>query len=311
MKALVGPGFLRAWTPRVFGGWELSASEGVRLFEAIARVDSSAGWIVANCCDIVTASQPLPDEGAAEVLSDPAAVIVGGLFPPGVAVPTDNGYLISGKWNFMSACHHGTWQVGAAVVLDAEGNPTIAPSGEPSLIVFWVEAKDGTIRDNWDTLGMRGTGSHDVELNQVFIPFRRITPLGPIHPGSAFGGSLYGLHTWIAAPTIAVVALGIGSSALDEAIELASRKTPNFTASALAARPVAQDRLARAKARIDASRCYLHCALDDLQAHIAGGGALSRERAASPLARWRATSPRWRAAPRGRCRSPDGPQHYR
>lgn len=277
MKALVDSGFLRAWTPRALGGWELSAGEGVRLFEAVARVDSSAGWIVANCCAIVTASQSLPDESAAEILRDPAAVIVGGLFPPGVAVPVDDGYMISGRWSFVSGCHYGTWQLGAAIILDSDGNPTVAPNGDPALVVFWADGAAGTIVDNWDTLGMRGTGSHDVELNDVFVPHGRTVPFGPIHPGSAFRGPLYAFHNWVAGIEVAAVALGIGDAALGAAIGLASRKTPNFTASAIAERPVAQDRLARARANLDAGRAYLHSAIEDLHVHLDGGGALSPE----------------------------------
>ncbi|MEA3213858.1 MAG: indole-3-acetate monooxygenase, partial [Acidimicrobiia bacterium] len=184
-----------------------------------------------------------------------------------------------GRFNFVSGCHYGTWQVGAAIILDANGNPVLAPHGEPNLVVFFADAKAGTIHDNWNTLGMRGTGSHDMEMQQVFVPDRRTVMLGPIHPGSAFQGSLYRLHNYLAPPTVAAVALGIARSALQSAIDLAGRKTPNFASSSIAARPVAQDRLARAKARLDAARAYLLCTLDEVQGYFEDGGEFSPEAA--------------------------------
>jgi alkylation response protein AidB-like acyl-CoA dehydrogenase len=118
-----------------------------------------------------------------------------------------------------------------------------------------------------------------MEMQQVFVPDRRTVMLGPIHPGSAFQGSLYRLHNYLAPPTVAAVALGIARSALQSAIELAGRKTPNFPSSSIAARPVAQDRLARAKARLDAARAYLLCTLDEVQGYFDDGGEFSPEAA--------------------------------
>jgi indole-3-acetate monooxygenase len=121
---------------------------------------------------------------------------------------------------------------------------------------------DGWVLDTWHTLGMRGTGSNDVRIEQVFIPNRlcwRIAPLTVTDP--AFGGPLYRLGLWLVGPMNASVALGIARAALDDLIELAGRKVPSYTQVGLADRPVVQDRVARARASTEAGSGYIESAL--------------------------------------------------
>ena len=125
---------------------------------------------------------------------------------------------------------------------------------------------------------MRGTGSCDMKLTDVFIPERRTFILGPFdNPGSAYRGPLYAFRLWLAGPPIASVALGIARAALDDFIELAGRKTPSYTQVALGDRSTIQDRVARATAMLEASRAYLYRALDDAWDHLQTGARISPE----------------------------------
>jgi len=143
--------------------------------------------------------------------------------------------------------------------------------------MIFFPAAEAEIVDTWHTLGMRGTGSHDIQLTDVFIPERRAFVMRPFdNLGSAYRGPLYAFRLWLAGPTIASVALGIARS-VDDFIALAGRKTPSYTQVALSDRAKNQDRVARAKAMVDASRSYLYRVLDDTWAYPSTGAKITPE----------------------------------
>jgi alkylation response protein AidB-like acyl-CoA dehydrogenase len=183
------------------------------------------------------------------------------------------GYQVDGRWAFGSGARHGDWLTGMAVVLDG-GQPVLGPDGRPTLVLVFFPPADAEVVDNWDTLGMRGTGSHDVGLVDRFVPEHRSAVVAPWDPQDpAFGGPLYRFHMWLAGAEIGAVALGVARAAIDELTELAHRKTPSYTDRGLAERPIVQDHVARATAAVGAARAYLHQVLDETFARFAAGEA--------------------------------------
>lgn len=277
MAAMVETGIFRTWMPRAFGGLEMAPTPAIQLFEEIARIDSAAGWVASNSCAITPLCQVLPDAGATEICADPDTVLAGGWFPPGSAVPVAGGYCVSGQWTFGSGCQHAHWLTAMGIIVD-HGKPRIGPNGQPVQVMLFFPAAEAEIVDTWHTLGMRGTGSHDIKLTEVFIPERRTFIMGPFdHPGSAFRGPLYAFRLWLFGPPIASVALGIARAAIEDCIALAGRKIPNNTQVALSDRSTVQDRVARAKAMVDAARAYLYRALDDTWAYLSSGAKITPE----------------------------------
>jgi alkylation response protein AidB-like acyl-CoA dehydrogenase len=137
-----------------------------------------------------------------------------------------------------------------------------------------LPAGEAEVVDHWDTLGMRGTGSHDVRVSDLFVPARRTYVVGPfVAPGSAFTGPLYKFHMWLGAPALAAVALGVAQAAVDELTRHAQDKTPSYTAQPHAVRPFVPDHVARAAAEVGAGEAYLHRALQDAYRHFESGGA--------------------------------------
>jgi alkylation response protein AidB-like acyl-CoA dehydrogenase len=129
-----------------------------------------------------------------------------------------------------------------------------------------VPAAQAEVIDHWDTLGMRGTGSHDVQVQDVFVPTHLAWPLGPYAPvNPAFTDALTRMGLWWFSPLVASVSLGIARAALADLVELAQAKTPSYAQTALADKPVVQDKLARARATLDAGRAYLYTALADAE----------------------------------------------
>lgn len=271
VSALLDAAVFRAWVPKALGGLELDPISGLRLFEGIAHADGSAGWVASNSANVALGGQILPDEGAAELFSDPRALPAVAAFPPGAAVPVEGGYRVSGQWNFGSGCQYATTLATAAVVMDGEA-PRMGPDGNPVLAFIMLKADEIEVVENWNTLGLRGTGSHDFRAADVFVPERRTALLGPFdHPGVAYRGPLYRMGFWLDGIRIAITALGIARAALDAFVKLAQTKLPNGTMSVLADRSIVQDQVARAQAMIEAGRATVYQSVEDAWQYVQGG----------------------------------------
>lgn len=265
MNALNDAGVLRAFLPEVYGGAGLDAVSGVELFEKLGYIDSAAAWVGFISSAGAWLSVVLPPEAADELLGDPRSVINGTLLPGFGAVPVEGGYRISGRTAFGSGCEHATWLQCQAVVLE-NGAPKFGPNGIPEALLVNFPASEARIIDTWNTLGMRGTGSHDFEVNDVFVPEHRVWRMGPFTPvNPAFTGPLPRLGIWWFSAGVASISLGVARAAVDELIALAQTKTPTYTHTGLADKSVVQDKVARARAGLDAARSYLHSSLSQAQ----------------------------------------------
>ena len=280
MNAILDAGLMRTWTPKAYGGLEMDPIPAFKMFEAIARIDSAAGWIVANSCGISSFSW-YPVEANKEMRADPRGFPAGSWFPPGTAEPVEGGYRVSGRWSFGSGCNYANWLTGQALVTE-NGSPKIGVNGKPIALIVFFPASEATIIDTWHTLGMRGTGSNDVRIEQVFIPARRCWTIAPLTvTDPAFSGPLYRLGLWTVGPLNASIALGIARAALDDLIVLAGKKTPSYTQTGLADRPVIQERVARARALIEAGSGYVETAVGKAWDFVLGGQKLDIEHGSS------------------------------
>ena len=261
MDVLLNAGILRALLPAAYGGAELGAVGGHKLLEELASIDSAASWSAMIGAAGAWLTLLLPSPAADEILADPRAVVVGSFNPPLSAEAVPGGYRVSGQVSFASGCTHATWLIAQALVME-EGAPKIGPGGMPVALAVFFPAADATIIENWQTLGMRGTGSHDFRVSACFVPEHRIWPMGPWAPvNSAFTDPLSRMALWWFSTSLAAVALGIARAAIADLSDLAQSKTPSYTQVGLADKPVVQEKLARARAAVDAARSYLYDAL--------------------------------------------------
>jgi alkylation response protein AidB-like acyl-CoA dehydrogenase len=188
--------------------------------------------------------------------------MAGAFFPPRRAVPVEGGYRLSGRCGFNSNCHAATWILGLAYVYD-DGVERLDENGAPVTLITLFPTGQAEIIDNWDTLGMRGTGSHDVNVDDVFVPAERAVPFTPLkQPSPAYRGPLYRLTAWPPVAATAIPALGIAQAAIDEFAELATKKTPSYMTTMLKDRSIVQLRFAQAVAKVESARAYLHEAFD-------------------------------------------------
>jgi alkylation response protein AidB-like acyl-CoA dehydrogenase len=275
MAALIDAGIFRTWVPRAYGGLEMDPIPALKMFEELSRIDSAAGWVAGNSAAIASFGHAFPDAASAEISADPRAVMAGSATPSGAAIPVDGGYRVSGRWPFGSGCTYANWLAGFCLVMDG-GAPHLHPDGSPMILIAIFKAKEAEILDNWHTLGMRGTGSFDYRTADVFVPAHRTAVLGPFdRPGSAYTGPLYRLGLWLGIIQIPVTALGIARAALDDVLKLAVSKTPSYTQKPLADQPVVRDRVARARALIEAGRAAVYAAVGDAWQFVQDGGRIT------------------------------------
>lgn len=263
VEAMTDAGLYRMCVPLAFGGLETDPVSAMRAMEEVSRLDSAAGWNV-----MISQASPLfcawlPAEGSREIFEGhPDAIVAGAIAPPGRALPVEGGYRVTGRWPFASGSNHASWLVGGAFIFDqAEGSkgPRTDENGHPVQLLAAFPKSDVTILDTWNTVGMRGTGSHDFAVQDVFVPRARAARVVPLRElPTAFDRPLYRMSIWFVTAALATPALGTARAAIDALVALATKKTPSYTRSPLSERPVVQMQVARAEALLGAARAYLY-----------------------------------------------------
>jgi indole-3-acetate monooxygenase len=273
-------GLYRMARSTAFGGLEIDPVSMFRVVEEVARHDSAAGWTLQLSLAVESCLAWLPDAGAAEILEGHPEVIFGTSFTPtgGQAIPVAGGYRLTGQWPFVSGAHDARWFLFQPRLMDGE-QPRLNAQGAPMQIWAFLPAEHTTILDTWHTMGMRGTGSHDVAVADVFVPERFTAPLVPLErPGTAYQGPLYRLTIWPPIALLAPPALGVARAALDDLLALARAKTPSYTGSTLSARQVVQRQVAEAEATLGAGRAYLYTTFQEAWEAAVQGAEITLER---------------------------------
>lgn len=199
-------GIYRASAPRRFGGDALPPAEFLSRIERISMIDGSAGWVASFGSSLVYLAA-LPMETQAELYADgPDIVFAGGLYPVQPANVVEGGYQVAGRWKFASGC------LGADLL--SVGITAGAQNGSRPLTAV-LHPDQVEIVENWDVIGLRGTGSHDLKVDNVIVPTEWTFVRGA---ESTVDEPLYRYPSVpYAAQVLAVVGLGIARAALDHA----------------------------------------------------------------------------------------------
>jgi alkylation response protein AidB-like acyl-CoA dehydrogenase len=279
LDALADASLLRMLTPRSLGGLEVDPLTCARVIEEVSRFDSAAGWSLVNILGWAWLCARLPDRGAEEIFrSNPNGIIAGPFHTPMQATPVDGGYRITGRASLASNCHDATWLGVTAMVMDGNA-PRQNARGEPEVVIALCSSADCEILDTWSVMGMRGTGSNDIALTQVFVPGARTSALVPAFaPGSHYQGPLYRFPLMgLIAATNPLVMLGMAREAINELVALAQGKTPFVSTTLLRERPAAQARVGQAEAALRAARALLYDTLAETWERTRAGELASLE----------------------------------
>ncbi len=170
VERIVEAGLFRLYLPRSLGDVELAVQDALEVFETAARIDGSFGWAVTIGSGGGLFAGALEPATAAEVLGPREALIAGSGKPGGTARPVDSGYLAGGRWNFASGAHHATTFTANCII---EGERPADGGDGPVIRAMAFPASEVEIVETWDPAGMRGTGSHDFQVEGGLVPFRR------------------------------------------------------------------------------------------------------------------------------------------
>ena len=261
-------GIYRAATPKRFGGDARAPGEFLEMIERIAVADGSAAWVASfGSANLYLAALPVATQ-AAIYADGPDQVFAGGLFPVQNAQPASGGYRVNGTWKFASGCKGADW-LGVGI---GTGKPGEAP-GKPRTAVFRPEQVE--IVENWNVVGMQGTGSHDLRVTDQFVAEDWTFVRGGV---STIDEPLYRYPTIAyAAQVLAVVNLGLARAALDVANHMAGGRKTTTGAPQLADRAYYRIELAKAEAQLRSARAFFYESTDSVWQSILAGNEVSAE----------------------------------
>ena len=272
---LADAGFFRMTLDRELGGLEADPLTAAQVVETLSKVSPSVGWVVMIVASTnFWAARTLPDEAVREVFTPGAAVnVTGNLVPHGRAVKADGGWRVSGQWPLGSGCHHAHWAASGGWLHDERG--PIIEDGVPAWRVFYAPIGDCRILDTWYSTGLRGTGSHDYTMDDIFVPDRLVTR----HPlrAPSLRSSRHYAYSAVVIASMASVALGAARGAIDSLLEVFGEKQ-ELPSSRLASSIFdKQADLGAAEALVGSARAYLHDTLPQVWDRVIAGEPLTSE----------------------------------
>ncbi len=274
-EAFAASGLYRIGAPEDLSGLDADPMTQMAVIETVSRFDGSAGWNL--MIGIETFALLAPGcVGCRALIEDPMVVLASSTAAVGRAEKEGDGYRVNGRWQFVSGCHNAA-VFGATVRLYEQGSPV------SQNVYAMVAQPDFRIEDTWSVGGLCGSGSHDVCVDDIWVPDGQIA--APLGGAEATTNQLrFPLGARLAFNKVAV-ALGIARAGIDAFVELAEGKVPRFTSSSLRERPASQRAVAEAEVRVRAGRALVGELLEEMWGKVIAGEHIStRERALFQLA---------------------------
>ena len=251
--------------------------EWLRVLETLAGAEAAVSWLLWNTTLPCFWARFLDAAGRDRIFGDPRRLFAGSTRPTGQAVTTAEGFRLSGRWALVSGCELADYVALMSVVHD-DGGPRLRAPGQPELRVLFVPKGSYTILDTWHVGGLRGSGSHDVVVDDVFVrvndsfvpapPVASPSPLAqlPIIPVMAadFGAQL----------------LGMAHAALATTLEILRTKVSVDPGTAIHERPSVLADLASYSAAVAAASSHLYASTAALWEHVRTALPTAEDRAA-------------------------------
>ncbi|CAN5302064.1 flavin-dependent monooxygenase [soil metagenome] len=272
IKELEETGFFKLLQPRRFDGLEADPVDFYTAVRDISGACGSTGWVSS-----VVGVHPwqvalFADEAQQAVWGEDTATRLSSSYAPtGKATVADGGYQLSGKWSFSSGCDHCSWVLLGGLVFNAEGQVV-------DFKTFMVPREKYEIVDVWNMVGLAGTGSNDIVVDDEFIPEAFTLSMGETGqcrgPGQEQNTSdLYKLpfHS-IFTGTITTPIIGMAMGAYDEHVEMQQKRSrAAYLGEKASLDPFAAVRIARASSEIDAAWALLVNNIREEQSYVAKG----------------------------------------
>jgi alkylation response protein AidB-like acyl-CoA dehydrogenase len=268
-------GLFRQLLPASLGGDGAAPVAWFRTGLAMARLDASLAWTVtqgaAELGWIAVGGDPA---WAGAVLADPEATSASSTAGLGTLRHHGATATLSGRWSTNTGCTNASWIGGLSIV---DGG---AQAG--SLRLAWVPAERATTIEDWDTTGLRGTGSHSTVVDEQEVPIHwTVATFDPTPNDRGAHRTLVGNGNWPIAGSVAAVLLGLARRCLDEVEQLAPRRTMTGAAAPLSEDADVLRRLAVMEGSWHSAVAAVSDGLEAMWADATATGELSTER------RWR------------------------
>ncbi|WP_086668112.1 acyl-CoA dehydrogenase family protein [Lentzea kentuckyensis] len=276
-------GVFRMCFGKHWGGLELTSMEQLEVVEALSYGDASVGWCSMIGSNTGIYAEFLDPVVAKEMFPNPDQIVAGLLQPSGRAEKVPGGYRLTGRWPFGSGIDHADWVISGGFVYQ-DGKKYASPDGSNphESRQFLLPRHEVELIDNWDTTGLRGSGSCDYTITDVFVPEEHSFSFdnvrgrrGPLAQPDAFTRTMCG------------VSLGVARAALDYARECVLQRVDRMTGTDWADIWRVQVTLASCEADFNATRAGVYGALERQWEVLAAGGVLDDldpiDRAACPL----------------------------
>jgi alkylation response protein AidB-like acyl-CoA dehydrogenase len=280
VQAIGDAGLFGMWLPRALGGSERPPLVFLNVIEELSRQDGSVGWCTAIAAGHSRFAGALPRHSASEIFRCGRTVLAGTLNAVGKATAVRSGYRVTGRWGYGSVIDHAQWVYGNCVTHDEDGSRR-TQGGAPELRLCLFPRAAADVIDTWHVSGLRGTGSHDFAVTDLFVPedntvlLRDFTPV-PTQPGPIYAVPMSPIFSSI----LAAILLGIARSAIEALVTLAASKTPMGSPTVLRERPLIQADLVRAEALVRAGRAMLFDEVEAMWQDVLAGGTVTLRRRA-------------------------------
>ncbi len=250
MAAVEATQAYRWFVPKRFGGFEFSLEGFMEAGMALGEGCLSTAWVVTFCMEHNWLLGLYNEEAQKDIFGrQPYIIAPGALAPKGRAEPVEGGYRVSGRWEWGTGVMHADWVMVGALT------PGEDPE-RPELCMFLIPRDEVTVVDTWHMAGMVGTGSNDIEVEDVFVPAHRRQNVMNMRAGDSPGARLHGSPTFrmpmlpVLGLTAAAPAVGCARRAVAVFRGRLSERSVYGTTSKQGERAVAQVRLANLQVAI-------------------------------------------------------------
>ncbi|WP_178988841.1 acyl-CoA dehydrogenase family protein [Winogradskyella schleiferi] len=253
-------GLFRMGLPKFLGGWEDNPVEVLKTYEILSSGEAAVAWSVWNNHLACTFGRFLDEDSMREIYKNYSHVYANSARPEGFAEIVDGGYNVSGRWSLVSGCELSDWFVMRCLVTSDDLPKTLGPGAK--LKLFFIPKEDIKVIDTWSVGGLRGTGSHDIEIKDAFVQEKYAIDFeDTVHVDNAYNRLPIGC---LNAAGCASIALGLLKSATDELINLClERVTPGKNPD-LRDRASIQTAIAKSKNTLATMRAQLHSSVETL-----------------------------------------------
>jgi 3-hydroxy-9,10-secoandrosta-1,3,5(10)-triene-9,17-dione monooxygenase len=265
-------GLFRVLQPRRVGGAELDYVAMIDVADVLARGDASVAWTVTNLASHHWMLAMFQEAAQTLIWGESPDTLIASsfVFPAGRATRTKDGYILKGRWPFCSGVGPSQWSMLAGMVAGGAGSA-------PEYRIFLVPARDYRIIDTWTALGLQGTGSHDVEIAEAFVPecmtlavasvAGGATPGSPVNPAPLYRIPVFALFPYV----LSGIALGNAQACLDDYIDATRSRVATFNSARLSELQSIQIKIGEASAKIDTARLIMRQACIEAQRDAAAG----------------------------------------